>query len=195
MEDIEFGTANRIMLIALRLMQERGFKSVSIKEIAQTAEVSQMTVFRHYETKISILEAAVKHYSYLPNFNKIFFDKILWDLELDLQLISQTYLESMERNMPIFLIAVQERITMPELANFILNYTKQLKEYIAKYFIIMQEKKKIIKNDPNDQALVFLTMLYGYFSSTALWDTLFVNESREQFIRTSVATFCNGIKK
>lgn len=195
MDEIEVGTSERIMLTALRLMQDKGFKSVTIKEIAQASEVSQMTVFRHYETKKSILEAAIRKYSFLPSFQKLFNEEIIWDLEHDLQLISKSYFDLMERNKSIFLISVQERITMPDLAGFISEYTMQLKDYVAKYFITMQEKSLMIETDAYGQAVVFLATLYGYFSSCALWGTFFINESRDEFIRTSVITFCNGTKR
>jgi TetR/AcrR family transcriptional repressor of mexJK operon len=193
MQKMEVGT--RILLAALQLMQDKGFKSVTIKDIAQASEVSEMTVFRHFETKKGVLEAAVKKYSFIPSFKKVFEEKIVWDLEQDLHLISKSYLDSMDNNLPIFLIAVQERKTMPDLVGFISKNTKELKAYIAKYFITMQEKKKMVESDAYAQAMTFMIMLYGYFSSTALWGNHYISESREEFIQNSVITFCNGIKK
>ncbi|AJY73515.1 TetR/AcrR family transcriptional regulator [Paenibacillus beijingensis] len=195
MEEAAAGTADRILLAALRLMQEKGFKSVTIKDIAQASQVSEMTVFRHFETKKGVLEAAVTKYSYIPSFKKLFDERIVWDLEQDLGLIAESYLDSMDHNQSIFLIAVQERTTMPELAGFISENTMQLKQLIAAYFIAMQDKKKMVHSDANVQAMTFLTTLYGYFSSTALWGTQFIRESKEQFIQQFIAAFCNGLKK
>lgn len=38
-------TSDKILQAALALMQDKGFQAVSVKEIAQHAEVSEMTVF------------------------------------------------------------------------------------------------------------------------------------------------------
>jgi hypothetical protein len=101
----------------------------------------------------------------------------------------------MYNNQPIFLIAVQERKTMPELMGYISENTKQLKEYLASYFNRMQDMKKMIESDAYVQAMVFLTMLYGYFSSNALWGDRFINVANKEFIQNSVRSFCNGIKR
>lgn len=193
MKEIEVGTAERIIRSALQLMQDKGFKSVTIKDIAQTSEVSEMTVFRHFGTKKGVLEAAIKKYSYLPCFKNAFVENIVWDLEQDLYLIAQLYLDLMDKNQSIFLIAVQERTTMPELAGIISENTNQLKEYLANYFFTMQDKNKMVKTNAATEAMTFLTLLYGYFSSKALWKNQFISESKEEFLRNSVAAFCKGI--
>ncbi len=195
MQDTEVGTADRILKSALQLMQEKGFRPVTIKDIAQASQVSEMTVFRHFESKKGVLEAAIHKYSYIPSFKNLFDSMILWDLKQDLEKIAHFYIDSMRQNQSIFLIAVQERTTMPELAGFISEHTNQLKEYITQYFTAMQEKNKMVRTDANVQAMNFLTMLYGYFSSTALWGTQFINESKELFISNFVTVFCNGIKE
>ncbi|MGG3573960.1 TetR/AcrR family transcriptional regulator [Bacillus gobiensis] len=194
MKAIEAGTAERIIQAALQLMQNKGFKAVTIKEIAQASQVSEMTVFRHFGTKKGVFEAAVKKYSYLPDFKNAFDEKILWDIEKDLYMIAQMYIELMIKNQPIFLIAVQERTTMPELADFVSKQTDRLKEYLTNYFLVMQDKKKMIKTNTETQAMVFLTMLYGFFSSKALWKDQFIKESKEEFLQHSVAAFSNGLK-
>lgn len=192
MNETELGTADRILLATLQLMQEKGFKSVSIKEIAQACQISEMTVFRHFETKKKILEEAVKRYSYIPSFKNLFDEEIVWELTIDLENIAHGYLDSMYRNKAVFLIAVQERTTMPELAELISYNTKELKTYIAQYFVNMQEQKKMVPSDSHLQAMIFLTMLYGYFSSTSLWGTQFIDEDRERFIRETISAFCKG---
>ncbi|UUZ83735.1 hypothetical protein LJK88_07965 [Paenibacillus sp. P26] len=136
----------------------------------------------------------MKKYSFVPSFKKIFEEKIVWDLEHDLRLIAGSYFNLMENNRPIYLIAVQERTTMPELMGLISGNTKQLLEYISNYFKEMQRQKKMIESDANAEATAFLALLYGYFSSAALWGTLFIGLPKEEFIETGVRTFCNGIK-
>jgi TetR/AcrR family transcriptional regulator, mexJK operon transcriptional repressor len=63
-----------------------------------------MTVFRQFGTKKGVLEAAIRKYSYVPSFKKIFDKELVYKLERDLYLIATSYLNLMESNMPIFLI-------------------------------------------------------------------------------------------
>lgn len=188
-------TSDKILQSALILMQVKGYQSVSIKEIAGHAKVSEMTVFRHFKTKMGVLKSAVERYSYIPCFEKIFEEKIVWDLEKDLKLIAESYLDLMHKNKSIFLIAIQERITLPELNQIITQNTKHLKGLLTSYFTTMQEKNKIKDLNTEEQAIIFLTTLYGYFSSTSLWEDHFLHEWKESFLVNTVNLFCKALNK
>ncbi|MEG0472368.1 MAG: helix-turn-helix domain-containing protein, partial [Solibacillus sp.] len=65
-------TRERILHAASTLMEARGYNQVPVKEIAELAGVSEMTIFRHFETKIGILEALIQHQSYVPYYEQFF---------------------------------------------------------------------------------------------------------------------------
>ena len=188
-------TSNKILQAALTLMQEKGYQKVSVKEIAQHAEVSEMTVFRHFKTKMGVFESAVEKFSYIPCFEEIFTNQIVWDLETDLTLIAKSYLDLMNRNKPIFLIAIQERSKFPELNEVIAKNTMKLKGLIVSYFRSMRERNRIQETNAEAQAIVFLTTLYGYFSSTSLWKDHFLHEWEESFLVNTIDLFCEALKK
>jgi TetR/AcrR family transcriptional regulator, mexJK operon transcriptional repressor len=194
MKGKKLSTADRILQSALQLMKNKGFSGVTIKDIADSSNVSEMTVFRHFETKRGVLEAAIKQNSVFTNLKQIIDENIVWDLEQDLELISNTYLDSMKNNEAICLIAVQERSTMPELVGLISGKTEQLKSFISEYFKEMQKREKMGKIDAYEQASALLTMLFGFFISRALWGTKFIDIEQSNFIKNSVRTICNGIK-
>ncbi|GAB2575303.1 TetR/AcrR family transcriptional regulator [Gracilibacillus alcaliphilus] len=195
MHEQKISTADRILQAALQLMKDKGFNLVTIKEIADAANVSEMTVFRHFETKKGVLEAAIEKNKVVPSFKHTFTKHITWELEQDLSLIAHAYLDVMEGNESICLIAIQERFTLPELADLISDHTEQLKVAITEYFDQMQAKGKMMTLDSYTQASMFLAMLFSFFMSTALWEKRFINMAKEEFIANSVRTFCHGIKK
>ncbi|WP_066186584.1 TetR/AcrR family transcriptional regulator [Gracilibacillus timonensis] len=186
-------TSDRILQSALQLMKNKGFQLVTIKEIADQADVSEMTVFRHFETKKGVLEAAIEKNTVVPRFQQTLEKDLVWDLEKDLLLIADLYLDLMIRNESICLIAVQERTSMPELVDLISDNTEQLKGFITSYFNTMQEKGKMIRADSYTQASTFLATLFSYFISTALWGGKFISLTKEEFIKNSVQTFCYGL--
>lgn len=188
-------TSDKILKSALLLMEEKGYQKASIKEIAQRAEVSEMTVFRHFKTKMGVFEAAMKKCSYIPRFEELFTNLIVWDLKTDLTLIAKYYLELMTKNKSIFLIAIQERSNFPELNQVIAKDTMKLKSLIIAYFISMQEKNKVKEIDVEAQSIVFLTTLYGYFSSTVLWNEHFLHGWEEPFLLNTVNLFSEALKK
>ncbi len=188
-------TSDKILQAALTLMQEKGYQKVSIKEIAQHAEVSEMTVFRHFKTKLGVFEAAVEKFSYIPCFEEVFTNQIVWDLEMDLTLIAKSYLNLMNKNKPIFLIATQERSEFPELNEAIAKNTRRLKDLIVAYFTSMQDRNRMKETNVEAQAIIFLTTLYGYFSSTSLWKNHFLHEWEESFLTNTIHLFCEALKK
>jgi hypothetical protein len=52
----------------------------------------------------------------------------------------------------------------------------------------------MIESDANGQTIAFMATLFGYFSSIALWGVQVISETREEFVRTTVTTFCDGGK-
>ena len=106
-------TKERILTAATSLMTEKGYSNVAVKDIANTAGVSEMTVFRHFETKMGILHAVLQAHSYIPFFERFFAQELSGNLTHDLQQIAHTYLAYMEKNKPIFLIATQDRNRLP----------------------------------------------------------------------------------
>ncbi len=189
-------TADKILASALALMTERGYNNVSVKEIALTAGVSEMTVFRHFDTKMGILHSLIQTYSYIPYFENFFSHELTGHLKNDLQQIAHSYLTFMEKNKPIFLIAIQDRSILPELIDIISdNNTRQLQNLLASYFqksIELGHMKKEV--DTKGQAIVFLTGLFGFFVSNAIWENHFLKDQQENFVQNTVEVFMKGVQ-
>lgn len=189
----ELNTTDKILQAAIGLMEKKSFQSVTMKEIATVAQVSEMTVFRHFENKKNLLEAAVKKYSYILSMQEIFLTKIIWNLEEDLLLISKIYHEGMKKNKSIFLIGVHERNTMPEIRKLSLEYPRQLKKLLVDYFVAMQQKNRMVKSDAEAQAIAFMFMNFGYFFATVIGEEI-TDIPSETFIKESVQIFARGLQ-
>ncbi|KPN89647.1 TetR/AcrR family transcriptional regulator [Lysinibacillus sp. ZYM-1] len=187
-------TKEKILTAATSLMTEKGYSNVSVKDIANTAGVSEMTVFRHFETKMGILHAVLQAHSYIPYFERFFAQELSGNLTHDLQQIAHTYLAYMEKNKPIFLIATQDRNRLPELMEAISNtQTQQLQKLLATYLQSQINQGTLKDMDTYGQAIVFLTSLFGFFVTNALWDNHFLKDQKEPFIHQLVATFVSGV--
>ncbi|MFK5708283.1 TetR/AcrR family transcriptional regulator [Lysinibacillus boronitolerans] len=187
-------TKDKILAAATSLMTERGYSNVSVKDIALTAGVSEMTVFRHFETKMRILQAVLDRHSYIPYFEQLFAQDLSGNLVNDLQQIANAYLAFMEKNKAIFLITTQDRSILSGVMDLISdNQTKQLLKLLEGYFQAQIEQGKMKDIDTNGQATVFLTSLFGFFVSNALWDEHFLKKQKESFVHHLVATFVGGV--
>ncbi|MGG1660217.1 TetR/AcrR family transcriptional regulator [Brevibacillus sp. NRS-1366] len=187
-------TRDKIIYVAINLMAKSGYKSVTIKEIAKHASVSEMTVFRHFGTKKQIMEYAIDHFYYTAPMKKIFNENIEWDLEKDLLLVSKSYHELMNRNVKVISIAFKEGNTIPGLLDQINKHPRQLKEFLVDYFSKMQELGKIIPSDPETYAMIFLYLSYGEFVSRSfVAGHMITSIPQEEIIKTSVRLFVKSL--
>ncbi|MDR3590680.1 MAG: TetR/AcrR family transcriptional regulator [Negativicutes bacterium] len=193
MSDDALITADRILLAASELFQEKGFHPVSMKNIAGRANVSEMTVFRHFSSKKKVLEAVIKKISYLPPLMEVFKDKICWELETDLLLISETYQRIMTENQLAFLITLHEEKTIPEVSEFIRQGPPQFKSFLKNYFCLMHDKQKIAESDTESLTLAFMAINFGYFFFKVCGHEI-VTISDEQYIKTAIHLFAKGVQ-
>jgi TetR/AcrR family transcriptional regulator, mexJK operon transcriptional repressor len=187
-------TEEKILAAAVKLMGERGFKSVAIKDIAEESGFSEMTVFRHFKTKVGVLEAAINTHSYVLPMKKLFSERIVWDLAEDLSLISFEYQKLMQKNKSIFLIALEERNSMPHLLKQFKERPRELKKYLMEYFREMQQRCKMLDVEIESVAVAFIHMNFGQFLSTLIESDYMININDEDFIKQAVQIFVRGLE-
>jgi AcrR family transcriptional regulator len=54
-------TRNRILAAAVRIFSRDGFQGATTREIAREADVNEVTIFRHFNTREELLHSALKH--------------------------------------------------------------------------------------------------------------------------------------
>lgn len=192
MSENELVTSDKIIQVAVALIEEKGLHRVTMKEIAAAVGISEMTVFRHFSSKLGLLEAVIQKYSYAPSLREIFESKLTWELEADLLLISETYQKIMHKNQSAMLIIIQERTMLP--ANSLEKVPPYyFKYFMIKYFKLMQTKGKIVTQDIDALAMAFIALNFGYFYSKAALPKNFVNVSDETYIKVCVQLFTKNL--
>lgn len=182
----------KLMQAAIDLMAERGYRGVSTKEIAAAAGVSEMTLFRNFGSKQTLLDKAVENYHYSVEMTQLFNEKVIWDLRADLLIISQMYHEIMDRNRKLFLIVLKDE----ELADIRVTAQKHprtLLELLTRYFTEMQSKGRMIDTDAETQAITFMWMNYGAFMSQLLGASSITGITMQGFIGSSVDLFVRAL--
>ena len=77
-------TKDRIMYVAMDLISAKGFRAVTIKEVAAGAGVSEMTVFRKFTSKKNMLMEAFDRFSVSFPFQEVFHDQLTGNPDIDL---------------------------------------------------------------------------------------------------------------
>ncbi|WP_078435401.1 TetR/AcrR family transcriptional regulator [Metabacillus halosaccharovorans] len=187
------GSADKLMLAAINLIAVKGYNGVTTQEIARTAGLSEKTLFRHFGSKRNLLEMAFDRFHYAEEMTKLFQDQLVWDLQTDLLLISQTYHEIMNRNRKLIMISIKEENNLPGFQERAKKSPQKLLRFLTNYFKSMYEKEKLIKIDPETQALSFMMMNFGAFMNNLESDMNFQNVSMEKFITESVQLFTRAL--
>jgi AcrR family transcriptional regulator len=156
---------DQILKEAIDLIALKGYKGATTKKIAENAQVSEMTLFRHFGNKRKILEVAIDRYYYSFQMKELFEQKIQWQLDKDLLMIAETYHIIMKKNKNVIKIAIQEAQNIKGLLEHVNKHPRQLKELLIRYFEEMKKKNLIIDSNYELQAMNFLYMCYGHFIS------------------------------
>lgn len=182
---------SKLMLTAIDLMAEKGYKGVSTKEIAAVAGVSEMTLFRNFGSKQNLLEQAVDRYHYSVEMEKLFKEDIKWNLKEDLFTICQMYHDIMQRNRKLFIIVLSdnELTSIREKAD---RHPRKFLELLTKYFDEMQSKHKMISTDAQTQAMTLMWLNYGAFMSQ-LFGASFTEVTMQDFMHSSIDLFVKAL--
>lgn len=184
---------DKLLLAAIDLIAEKGYNGVSTKEIATMAGLSEKTLFRRFGSKQNLLEMAFDRFHYAEEITKLFNEKLVWDLQTDLLLISRTYHEIMNRNRKMIMISIKEEGHLPGFRERTQKHPRQLLDILTNYFTAMYEKGKLIRTDPELQALSFIMLNFGAFMNNLDNDMNFPNVSLERFITESTQLFTRAL--
>ncbi|MGF9964926.1 TetR/AcrR family transcriptional regulator [Bacillus rhizoplanae] len=184
---------DKLLLAAIDLMAEKGYNGVSTQEIATAAGLSEKTLFRRFGSKQNLLETAFDRFHYAEEITKLFNEKLVWDLQTDLLLISRTYHEMMNRNRKMIMISIKEEGNLPGFRERTQKHPRQLLKILTDYFRVMYEKGKLIRTDSELQALSFMMLNFGAFMNNLDSNDNFPTVSLESFIMESVQTFTRAL--
>ncbi|MFM1655202.1 TetR/AcrR family transcriptional regulator [Brevibacillus sp. B_LB10_24] len=186
-------TADKILSSTVDLMSEKGYKAVTVKEIAAAASVSEMTVFRTFGSKKAILDAIIDNYLFSAPIDQLIQKNLTYELETDLLMISELYHDLLKKNKKVYLISVMERKTMPEIHLSLHNKALKFLKIVTEYFQVMQQKGKVIKGNPETQALTLMRFNYGKFVSGLLLEGITPGFPDDN-LREAIAIIAKGLK-
>jgi TetR/AcrR family transcriptional regulator, mexJK operon transcriptional repressor len=187
-------TSDKLLLATIDLMAEKGYDGTTTKEIAVAAGVNEVTLFRHFGTKVKLLEAAFNRYHYGEEMTMLFNECLKGELYSDLLMLSRTYHKIMSRNRKLISIALKGSSNLPdEVLQEAARNPKHLKNLLTKYLTAMSEQGKVMTSNPELQALSFMWMNYGAFISNLNAKEAISEDSLDEFIKESVLLFARAL--
>jgi len=168
MQTENLSTREKILQAATELIVDKGFKETTTKDIAASASVSEMSVFRHFGSKKAILVAIMKQYSFEYPIENGLREQLIWELEHDLLLLAEMQYHFNLRNEKAILIRFKESKNLLAFDIDVKRDPSLLKKFLVWYFDEMYAQGKILKADNEKLAIHFMSFNFGLFCSKML---------------------------
>lgn len=143
----------KIIRAASELFEENGFVGVTTKEIAEKAGVSEVTVFRNFETKRALFSEILKLKSHPFKVHQYLSESATYDLETDVRAIANMMIDTLEKNLPLMRMVFRDHHASGERKR-VEHRDHAAKENLLEYFTKMHELGKI--SVPPKMAMRFL---------------------------------------
>ncbi|MBP9663860.1 MAG: TetR/AcrR family transcriptional regulator [Pyrinomonadaceae bacterium] len=201
------GDARReqILMTAVDLFSQRGFKGTTTKEIAKAAGVSEAMVFRHFANKEELYGAilhtkgcqdGVRRFPWEENakLQKAIEDKddfaVFYNIGLDALNKHQSDISFMRL---LFYSALEEHILAQRFFN---DFVEQVYKFIGGYILRRQRDGAFRKLNPRLAVRALLGMLIHHSIINILWDKkrTILNVSNETAAKNFAEILLNGIR-
>lgn len=184
-------TEDKLLNASILLFSQKGYTSVTTKEIAKLAGVCEMTLFRHFEHKHNLFERAFEKFVFVPNL-KVLFEGLDWNLEKDLIKICSSYQNALYKNRKIILMYFKNEELNPDFDATLFRVPNEFKKLLIFYFDEMRNRGAILEN-PETLAVSFLTTNFGIFITSLFTNKLTFEADIQDCIIGYVRVFAKGI--
>lgn len=191
---MSLSTKDRIIEATVELVNEKGYKGATTKEIAERAGVNEVTLFRNFGNKKGIVEAVIQKYGAIDLLENTFEEKVIWEVEKDLKMLVREYQLLLEQKKIVILLGLKEAGEFPELDALTKHIPQSYIEILKNYFEKMIEKEKIKKVDPTIVATNFILTNFGYFLMKTRINPLGEVYPIDDFIEKNIGFFIQSLK-
>ncbi|MDP2151615.1 MAG: TetR/AcrR family transcriptional regulator [Parvibaculum sp.] len=159
-------TRQRILEAGLALFSKKGYLGAATKEIAAEAGVAEVTLFRHFPSKESLLEAVVGTYSFLPTLKGLMGEIEGLPYKEALSEIAGRFLNALSERKEMIVIMYSEIHRYPAKTRLIYhNFIDEMFTTLASYFSGLQDRGILRRFEPEAGARAFLGMFFSYFTA------------------------------
>ena len=162
-------TKERILQAAAQVISDKGYAGATTREIAETADVNEVTLFRHFGNKKNILLAVIQRFSGVSGMENALTEELTGDYLQDLTLIGRGFLEMMNHNRKSILMTIAESQRLPEIREVIAGPPTDQRRMMGDY-LRQQIDRGVVRPlpDPELAGQAFLGMFFEYSISQML---------------------------
>lgn len=186
-------TSQKIIDATMSLIRDKGYVATTTKDIARLAGVNECTLFRKFENKKDIVLQGVAQEKWRANVTPEIFRNVQWKLEPDLEMFMNAYMDKITPDFVNLSIGLRAPQLYDETAPLIMKVPQAFVSSLKEYFEKMEEMGKLGHFDFESLAMTIFSSTFGYTFLSASFDQNLAKTSREEFIKSSVKIFVDGI--
>lgn len=186
-------TSQKIIDATMSLIRDKGYVATTTKDIARLAGVNECTLFRKFENKKDIVLQGVAQEKWRANVTPEIFRNVQWKLEPDLEMFMNAYMDKITPDFVNLSIGLRAPQLYDETAPLIMKVPQAFVSSLREYFEKMEEMGKLGHFDFESLAMTIFSSTFGYTFLSASFNQNLAKTSREEFIKSSVKIFVDGI--
>ncbi|RMG24241.1 MAG: TetR/AcrR family transcriptional regulator [Methanobacteriota archaeon] len=135
----------QIYLAVIRTIAERGYSGATTRQIAENAGISEVTLFRKFDTKVNLVKQSIEFV--IGHLGLYEAAKFTGDLETDLHRMVKAYYDAIKEIGDFVTVIISEGSKTPELQTLFMAPSRMFQKFgqvIAKY----QQQGKLKKEHP-----------------------------------------------
>lgn len=188
-------TSQKIIDATMSLVRDKGYVATTTKDIARLAGVNECTLFRKFENKKDIVMHGLSQEKWRANVNGDVFRNVKWELQPDLELFMNAYMERITPDFVNLSIGLRAPQLYAETAPMIMKIPQTFLEALTEYLERMAALGKIAETDYASLAMTIFSSTFGYTFLKASFEQSLTRVEQKAFIRNSVEVFVRGIAK
>lgn len=155
-------TKEKLMAAAKELFEKNGFAATTTRQISERAGVSEVTLFRHFETKRNLFEQTVHGCLHPYSLKEYFENDAKFDLEHDLKHVAYDMMETYQQNLPMLKMVFKDKMRDSMSKTHLRKHEHEAVGFLFEYFESMHNMGKL-KADPKMAQKFFISNITGFF--------------------------------
>jgi AcrR family transcriptional regulator len=186
-------TKAQIIAAAAQQFVDLGYKRATTRKIAQAADVTEVTLFRHFGSKQNLFTAVLNQYALQPDSGGMFEMVLGEDYRQDMLQMGQYTMRIMQERRDAMRMMLCEAAHFPELQEVLGQAPRQMRDMIANYLQQRIDAGDIVPRDPNVMAQGFLGFFFSYTMAFGFLDQAMALEpSLDEMVAEFVDLFVQG---
>jgi AcrR family transcriptional regulator len=154
------GTRSAILEGAFALFAEKGFAGATTREIAERADVNEVTIFRHFGSKESLFQAVIELYSPVAMLTEELAERLTGDdVRANLTHLATQYLAVATPRAKVIHLGMMEAAREPELQRIVGQIPQRLEQHLVDYLTSLQQRGLVRMRDYRLVAHIYYAIL------------------------------------